>query len=561
LKYKHLVISTIIAFFCFGCRNTIPKTVIEEPGITLGKTLFENNCTSCHGFVQNGIGPQLGGLGVIAKKSYIFDMITNAEALINQGHPRAIALKNTYGSAMPSFEHLSEDDRNALVDYIALQPAPPIFSDKYGLAIVDPIPERVELSDLVLKLEHFATIPPSGPNNVSTRIALMSTNPATSETFMADLRGKLYRFNGKMPEVYFDLAEHFPNFIDRPGLATGFGAFAFHPDFSENGLLYTTHTEKPASDLADFPLADSIKVTLQWVLTEWKTETPQDSILNAKPRELFRVEMASGLHGVQEIAFNPLAKKGEEDYGLLYLGIGDGGAVEVGYPLVPHSKNGPWGSLLRIDPLGKNSRNGKYGIPESNPFVKTKDYLGEVYALGFRNPHRFTWTQSGKLLVINIGQKHIESVNLIKPGYDFGWPYREGRFRIDELGDLNLIYKIPTNEEPNKFNVPVIEVDHDDMAAISTALEYTGQNIPSLVGKYIFTTISITKQFYVDEQDIQEGKVAKVREFMVSLDGKIVTFNELTGNPGRADLRIGKDADGELYFFTKPDGKVYKVIP
>ena len=48
-----------------------------------------------------------------------------------------------------------------------------------------------------------------------------------------------------------------------------------------------------------------------------------------------------------------------------------------------------FGKILRIDPLGKNSRNGKYGIPASNPFVKTADALGEIYSYGHRNPQRF----------------------------------------------------------------------------------------------------------------------------------------------------------------------------
>jgi len=72
-----------------------------------------------------------------------------------------------------------------------------------------------------------------------------------------------------------DMAKLKPEFINEPGLGTGFGSFAFHPDFAKNGLLYTTHTEAPNSGKADFTYADSIKVTLQWVLTEWKAYEPK----------------------------------------------------------------------------------------------------------------------------------------------------------------------------------------------------------------------------------------------------------------------------------------------
>ena len=53
-------------------------------------------------------------------------------------------------------------------------------------------------------------------------------------------------------------------------------------------------------------------------------------------RELFRINMVTGSHGVQEITFNPLSKPGDKDYGMLYIGIGDGGSVQVGYPFLTH---------------------------------------------------------------------------------------------------------------------------------------------------------------------------------------------------------------------------------
>ena len=59
-------------------------------------------------------------------------------------------------------------------------------------------------------------------------------------------------------------------FINQPGYGTGFGSFAFHPDFAKNGLLYTTHAEPAGSAKADFDYPDSIPVVLQWILTEWK---------------------------------------------------------------------------------------------------------------------------------------------------------------------------------------------------------------------------------------------------------------------------------------------------
>jgi glucose/arabinose dehydrogenase len=187
---------------------------------------------------------------------------------------------------------------------------------------------------------------------------------------------------------------------------------------------------------------------LQYVLTEWKTKQPDKIPFTGEGRELFRIDMVTGIHGVQEIIFNPLAKKGDEDYGLLYIGIGDGGGSERGFPFLVSRKDAMWGTVLRIDPTGRNSRNGKYGIPQSNPFTKT-DALKtnpEIYAYGFRNPHRITWSQKGEMLVTNIGHHNIESLCLVKPGYNFGWPFREGSFVINPSGNMRNVYPLPDND-------------------------------------------------------------------------------------------------------------------
>ena len=134
--------------------------------------------------------------------------------------------------------------------------------------------------------------------------------------------------------------------------------------------------------------------------------------------ELMRINMVTGAHGVQEITFNPLARPGDEDYGLLYIGVGDGVSVQAGYAYLTQSREKIWGKILRIDPQGHDSANGKYGIPESNPWINSQqqNVLKEVYAYGFRNPHRISWSQTGLMLATNIGQKNIDALYQVQPG-------------------------------------------------------------------------------------------------------------------------------------------------
>jgi glucose/arabinose dehydrogenase len=272
--------------------------------------------------------------------------------------------------------------------------------------------------------------------------------------------------------------------------------------------------------------------------------------------------MVTGIHGIQEIAFNPLAAPGTKDYGILYIGVGDGGCVDEGYPSLAHSKEKIWGTVIRIDPSGNNSANGQYGIPKDNPFAKNPNTksVGEIYAYGFRNPHRITWSKAGQMLVSNVGGHNIESVNMVMPGQDFGWPIREGTFVLDPYGDITKVYPLPPDDSIYNITYPVAQYDHDKGGtAVSSGFEYWGTAIPSLRGKFIFGDIPSGRLFYIEMADIKQGKQATIKEFSITVNGIQKTLTSLCGND-RVDLHFGRDAKGELYILTKPDGKVYSLV-
>jgi mono/diheme cytochrome c family protein len=566
MNFKRLTIIIRGFWVClpllFGFKNITHFKVLHSDSadssqINAGKRLFTQQCSSCHNFSKDGIGPHLGGLTTMVKKEWLIDFIKNPQAQITRGDKRAVALFKQFKTYMPSFAHLPDADLNAIIAFMGTQPKP---KATYSIAgdLANPIPQKIAMSDLVVNLELVTEIPYSSDQSLHTRIAKMDFHPVTKENFILDLRGKLYRLKNKVPDLYLDMQAQIPKFINQPGLATGFGSFAFHPDFESNGLLYTTHTEAAGSAQADFAYSDSVKVALQWVVSEWKTSEPLSVPFRGVRRELMRINMVNVIHGVQEITFNPLAKKGDADYGLLYIGVGDGGAVEKGHPEIAHNPKKIWGSIVRIDPEGRNSANGRYGIPATNPFSKTSN-LGEIYAYGFRNPHRITWTKSGQMLATNIGQKNIESLYLILPGHDYGWPIREGTFLIYPEYDINKVYPLPPNDKKYQISYPVAQFDHDEGNAISGGFEYWGNAIPALKGKYLFGEIVQGRLFYVNVADLKQGKQATIKEWQIAYNGQKTTLEALT-NDKRIDLRLGRDHDGELYIFTKPDGKVYKLV-
>jgi mono/diheme cytochrome c family protein len=550
----------VLGFSCTSREKTIEKLIpMDQATVVKGQQLFDQNCATCHDFIHDGIGPQLGGLTRIVSVDWLRSFISNPTEMIDGGDERSQAIFARYQSYMPAFNYLGEEGIDAIIAYMHQHEAPKGSAYTRGDSIVNPIPEPIPLSDLVATIQLIAQVPPSSEEMPRTRIAKLDFEPTSGKLYIVDLRGKMYEIVDGKTLPFMDMEVLQPNFINKPGLATGFGSFAFHPEYAENGLLYTTHTEGPGSAKTDFGYADSIKVTLQWVVLEWKTNNPKGRPFQGESRELFRIDMVTGIHGMQEVTFNPLANPGDEDYGLLYIGIGDGGSVGAGYEYIPYGPTQAWGSIFRIDPQGNNSNNGNYGIPASNPFVGQSDKIAEIYAHGFRNPHRLTWTKKGQKLATNIGQGKVESLYMLQPGEDYGWPVREGIWVIDSKVAINQVFSAPADDADWGFTYPVAMYDHDEGNAISGGFEYWGSSVPGLEGKYLFGDIVRGRLFYIETDKLAFGSTVAISEWQVKLDGEIKSLVELAGTK-RVDLRLGRDASGELYIFTKADGKIYRII-
>ena len=545
-------------------KKPLTKAVTDEPPLLArGRQLFQTNCSACHNFLQRGIGPNLAELPAPVSGAWLKRFIKNAPSLIEDGDKRANQLYAEYKVMMPAFPQLSEPDLAALIDYIGTkQTKTQAVADDpaFGPAVKDPVPQKIASSGLSLSLEEVATAPVTNTPPAVARINTMRVlkNGAATRLFIADLQGVLYEMADTTLKPVLDLRNHFPQFINKPGFGTGFGSFAFHPLFNQNGLLYTTHTEKAKTAPADFGYADFIKVTLQWVLTEWKIDNPSATVFTGKNRELMRIDMVSPIHGVQEIAFNPLATPGSSDFGLLYVGVGDGGATENGFYFLCADYRKVWGKLLRIDPAGRNSKNGRYGIPADNPYAREAAAAGEVFCRGFRNPNRFSWTPDGKLLVADIGHANAEELNWAVKGADYGWPEREGTYRMNHRAKMDRVYNLPTDEKPGQYTYPIAYYDHDEGNAISGGYVYSGTELPRLNGKYVFGDVAHGRVFYVDISQVKQGHQTPIEELAIRINGQETTFEKLHQGQ-KPDLRIGEGPNHSLYFFTKTDGKIYRV--
>ncbi|WP_373513963.1 sorbosone dehydrogenase family protein, partial [Persicitalea sp.] len=360
--------------------------------------------------------------------------------------------------------------------------------------------------------------------------------------------------------TFLDIRPLIDNFATEPGLGTGLGSFAFHPDFLDNGLIYITYTEKPTGKSADYSYDDSIQLKLQWVVSEWKIKDVNASVFAGTHREMLRINVPGASHGTQDIGFTPGLRKGDPDYGMLYIGTGDGGTTIGKHPELTHNLRSLLGTIIRIDPLGRNSPNGKYGIPSDNPFYNNPDpkVRQEIWAYGFRNPHHLTWwngPQGPVLFESEVGEGNVEEINLIEKGQDYGWNVREGNYALD-LKNLKAPKPLPDGEV-GPFRDPFAQYDHTDGNAIIGGYVYEGP-LDALRDKFVFGDISRGRLMYLD---LSKGLNDRTMyEMFIIKDGKATSMKEIVPTP-RLDLRITYDPfKKEMYLMTKGDGKIRKIV-
>ena len=569
MKYNSKIIYgiSLFVFILSSCKSDLKKQLgnnypKSELDIQHGMELFNLYCANCHNFMGNEIGPNLNGITSKVNKEWLVSFIKNPQAMIEKKNERAVELFKKYKIYMPSFINLDDEELDDLLGFIhKFSEAEKNNKSNRKGGLVDPIKEKILPSELSLVIEEWLTIPPSSDEFPKTRINKLETVKFGDKErfFVCDLRGKLYEIIGDKAFIYMDFNQLEENFISTPGFGTGLGSFAFHPDYENNGLFYTTHTEPAKTKKADFAIPDSIPVKLQWVLREWETKLTSASTFSGTKRELLRVDMLTQIHGVQEIAFNPIVKSGNPDYGMLYISVGDGGSGLAGHAYLCDSPNLVWGSVLRIYPNKGNSKNGQYSIPNDNPFTNGKEGLPEIWVRGLRNPHRISWDQNGskKMFVSNIGQHSLEEVNLAQKGGHYGWPHREGSFLFDPQANTELVYPIDTANP--EFISPVLQYDHDEGNAVSGGYVYASNLIPELKGKYIFGDIPRGSLFYANVDEIEQGKQTTIHGLGLKFNGEKTSLAEMNSSQ-RVDLRFGSNIEGEVFIFTKSNGTLYRIV-
>ena len=441
----------------------------------------------------------------------------------------------------------------------------------------DPFPQPIPATDGVIRVSvvEFATIP--DVDGQPARMMLMVNEPGTRRLFVNDMRGPLYSvsYDGKTVRPYLDInAPMWGVRVQSMGNERGFQSFAFHPQFNQAGMpgfgkFYTYTDTSNMMPPPDFTPGEGGMNTHDTVVLEWTAKDPAAAAYDGgAPRELFRLRQPFANHNAGHMAFNPNAAPGSPEFGLLYIGVADGGSG--GDPLrLAQNLGRAFGKIFRIDPLGGNGANKKYGIPASNPFVGDGNAgtLDEIYAYGVRNPQRFAWDpRNGNLFLADIGQGTVEEVSLITRGANLGWNDWEGSFRFVSRTEVSV-------DKPRadpKVTYPVVEYGQLDpllqgSSAVTGVHVYRSNAIPQLANLVLFGDNPSGEVFYVSADKLPGGGQDAIRRVLFTFNGATKTLLQLIndkavaqgkGQVPRADLRFGTGPDNQVFLLNKRDGTI-----
>ena len=455
-------------------------------------------------------------------------------------------------------------------------------SSALAQATNDPFYTPIPAADGVItaNVVEFASLP--DVDGQPARMMLLVDEPGTGQLFVNDMRGLLYNVShdGRVVTRYLDLtAPTWGLSIQARGNERGFQSFAFHPQFNQPGTpgfgkLYTyldTTNTTPTPDFVSGGGSDAHDT----ILLEWTAENPGAITYDGgPPRELLRFEQPFGNHNGGQVGFDPLLSPGDPDFGLLYIGVADGGSG--GDPLdLAQNLGRAFGKILRVDPFGSDSANGKYGLPADNPFANgDASTLPEIYAYGVRNPQRFGWDPTtGNMFLADIGQNIVEEISLVTRGANLGWNDWEGSYRFISRREVSLI---DARGEAG-LNYPVAEYGQLDpllqrSSAATGVVVYRDDAIPALTNLLLFGDNPSGEVFAIQADQLPAGGQDAIRRvlFIFQDDEMSKTLLQLIQEKNRgqgrspatrADLRFGTGPEGQIFLLNKRDGVIRLLVP
>jgi len=328
--------------------------------------------------------------------------------------------------------------------------------------------------------------------------------------FIAEQRGIIHILNAqgqRLPTPFLNIQTRVNSASNERGLL----GLVFHPNFAQNGWFYVNYTNTAGNTLisrfnvsaADPNVAD-----------------PDSELL------LLAVNQPFSNHNAGDLNFGP--------DGYLYFGLGDGGSG--GDPQnYSQNRQSYLGKMIRID---VNSGS-PYSIPPTNPFVNDASTLNEIWAVGLRNPWKFSFDRlTGDMWIGDVGQNAWEEIDFQPAastgGENYGWRCYEGNATYNTSGCQGAAaYKFPIHVYVNGFN---------SGCSVTGGFVYRGSEFPDLYGHYLYT-------------DYCGGKI-----WSLTPDGNGGWTNrQLLQGAANQYVSFGENQNGEMFLAAISAGTILRI--
>lgn len=322
----------------------------------------------------------------------------------------------------------------------------------------------------------------------------------TGRLFVVDQPGQILIIqDGALLETPFlDISE----IVNDGGNEQGLLGLAFHPDYAENGYFFVNYTAQDGST----------------IVARYSVSTDDPNVADPTSENIvIEIEQPFENHNGGMLAFGP--------DGYLYIGMGDGGSG--GDPR--NNGQDPFtllGSMLRLD-----INTEPYAIPPDNPFANGEAGRPEIWAIGLRNPWRFSFDRAtGDLYIADVGQNKYEEVNFQPAdstgGENYGWNVYEGLHSYE-------------GRELDGTVRPIAEYSHDLGCSVSGGYVYRGSELPELAGVYLYADYCTGTIWWLQNTDgTWNGDVFMNTDLLIS--------------------SFGEDANGEIYVVDQA-GRIFKL--
>jgi glucose/arabinose dehydrogenase len=346
---------------------------------------------------------------------------------------------------------------------------------------------------------------------VTNPVLLIHAGDGSGRLFVVEKGGKVRLVvNGQLQaEPFLDVSQ----LVTTSGNEQGLLGLVFAPAYATSGFFWVNYTDT---------VGDTQIVRYQVAAGE----PNRADAASAFP--ILSVDQPASNHNAGMLAFGP--------DGYLYIPLGDGGGGNRANAQKPATL---LGKILRLDVTSDPSQ--PYRIPPDNPFITAdwnrQDVPDEVWALGLRNPWRFSFDRTTHDLWLgDVGASTYEEINFLPAGtpggVNFGWPWMEGLHCIGEASDC----------ERNELTPPILEYTHEGNCSVTGGYVYRGQRFPQWGGLY----------FYGDYCSGRIWAAATLR--LGQWSNALVLDSELSISS------FGEDEAGELYVTDYRGGALFQLV-